>query len=133
MIRRPPRSTRTDTLFPYTTLFRSRPRGRARRPRAPVVAHRRRHRRRHLPPPPGCVRAHPGRHHPPPSADRKRMSSRPSPDPAALVLEDGTRYPGRAYGARGPTLGAVVLAPGLTGYPETLTDPPVPAQNLPTT
>src|SRR3546814_4448129 len=23
MIRRPPRSTRTDTLFPYTTLFRS--------------------------------------------------------------------------------------------------------------
>src|SRR3546814_5674288 len=29
MIRRPPRSTRTDTLFPYTTLFRSR---QARRP-----------------------------------------------------------------------------------------------------
>src|SRR3546814_15774067 len=29
MIRRPPRSTRTDTLFPYTTLFRSR-RGRRR-------------------------------------------------------------------------------------------------------
>src|SRR3546814_10555171 len=33
MIRRPPRSTRTDTLFPYTTLFRSysmmRPRTRA--------------------------------------------------------------------------------------------------------
>src|SRR3546814_1093267 len=28
MIRRPPRSTRTDTLFPYTTLFRSRPRAR---------------------------------------------------------------------------------------------------------
>src|SRR3546814_13775365 len=31
MIRRPPRSTRTDTLFPYTTLFRSHvghPRGR---------------------------------------------------------------------------------------------------------
>src|SRR3546814_2645109 len=25
MIRRPPRSTRTDTLFPYTTLFRSKP------------------------------------------------------------------------------------------------------------
>src|SRR3546814_7663119 len=28
MIRRPPRSTRTDTLFPYTTLFRSRHAGR---------------------------------------------------------------------------------------------------------
>src|SRR3546814_4281187 len=27
MIRRPPRSTRTDTLFPYTTLFRSDPAG----------------------------------------------------------------------------------------------------------
>src|SRR3546814_7458634 len=25
MLRRPPRSTRTDTLFPYTTLFRSAP------------------------------------------------------------------------------------------------------------
>src|SRR3546814_3683508 len=29
MIRRPPRSTRTDTLFPYTTLFRSHPGQRA--------------------------------------------------------------------------------------------------------
>src|SRR3546814_10451586 len=37
MIRRPPRSTRTDTLFPYTTLFRSTrryPGGRRRRIRA---------------------------------------------------------------------------------------------------
>src|SRR3546814_16708251 len=37
MIRRPPRSTRTDTLFPYTTLFRSGPgaayvEGRSRQP-----------------------------------------------------------------------------------------------------
>src|SRR3546814_5598373 len=31
MIRRPPRSTRTDTLFPYTTLFRSAAIGPARR------------------------------------------------------------------------------------------------------
>src|SRR3546814_1986052 len=31
MIRRPPRSTRTDTLFPYTTLFRSRGRPPCRR------------------------------------------------------------------------------------------------------
>src|SRR3546814_20291449 len=30
MIRRPPRSTRTDTLFPYTTLFRSSPLDRGR-------------------------------------------------------------------------------------------------------
>src|SRR3546814_21078023 len=40
MIRRPPRSTRTDTLLPYATLFRSlspaprRPRGSRRTPRA---------------------------------------------------------------------------------------------------
>src|SRR3546814_9090595 len=31
MIRRPPRATRTDTLFPYTTLFRSLPPHAARR------------------------------------------------------------------------------------------------------
>src|SRR3546814_19416613 len=36
MIRRPPRSTRTDTLFPYTTLFRS-----TRRARAPARLYRR--------------------------------------------------------------------------------------------
>src|SRR3546814_8154601 len=56
MIRRPPRSTRTDTLFPYTTLFRSaRSRHRPRRGNPPhhpgartadgrdtVIAHRRR-------------------------------------------------------------------------------------------
>src|SRR3546814_17571918 len=35
MIRRPPRSTRTDTLCPYTTLFRSR-RARERRPDARI-------------------------------------------------------------------------------------------------
>src|SRR3546814_18554863 len=33
MIRRPPRSTRTDTLFPYTTLFRSGRVGQGRRDR----------------------------------------------------------------------------------------------------
>src|SRR3546814_14006012 len=33
MIRRPPRSTRTDTLFPYTTLFRSSRRARGADPR----------------------------------------------------------------------------------------------------
>src|SRR3546814_4977572 len=50
MIRRPPRSTRTDTLFPYTTLFRSaaaRARARAARGRAGAV--------------PGGRRAPPGR------------------------------------------------------------------------
>src|SRR3546814_5862465 len=38
MIRRPPRSTRTDTLFPYTTLFRSGLVARAKDGATPVVA-----------------------------------------------------------------------------------------------
>lgn len=42
---------------------------------------------------------------------------------AVLVLEDGTRYVGRAYGALGTTLGEVVFTTGMTGYQETLTDP----------
>src|SRR3546814_6883183 len=44
MIRRPPKSTLTDTLFPYTTLFRSSERGRRDLERAPC-AHRWRCRR----------------------------------------------------------------------------------------
>ncbi len=46
-----------------------------------------------------------------------------SRDPAVLVLEDGSRHPGRAFGAHGTTLGEVVFATGMTGYQETLTDP----------
>ncbi|MCU1401993.1 MAG: carbamoyl phosphate synthase small subunit [Microbacteriaceae bacterium] len=44
-------------------------------------------------------------------------------DPAVLVLEDGSRYRGRAYGALGRTLGEAVFATGMTGYQETITDP----------
>jgi len=44
-------------------------------------------------------------------------------DPAVLVLEDGSRFAGSAYGARGTTLGEVVFTTGMTGYQETLTDP----------
>src|SRR3546814_3991637 len=40
MIRRPPRSTRTDTLFPYTTLFRSAGAAAAARRRLAGAAHR---------------------------------------------------------------------------------------------
>ncbi|CAG7845522.1 Carbamoyl-phosphate synthase small chain [Pseudoclavibacter triregionum] len=45
------------------------------------------------------------------------------PLPAVLVLEDGTRYEGDAYGAVGRTLGELVFSTGMTGYQETLTDP----------
>ncbi|WP_051297703.1 glutamine-hydrolyzing carbamoyl-phosphate synthase small subunit [Brevibacterium album] len=43
--------------------------------------------------------------------------------PAALVLEDGRVFRGRAYGALGRTLGEIVFTTGMTGYQETLTDP----------
>src|SRR3546814_1471965 len=39
MIRRPPRSTRTDTLFPYTTLFRSEKAGQRLAPQRVAVDH----------------------------------------------------------------------------------------------
>lgn len=42
---------------------------------------------------------------------------------AVLVLEDGSRFEGRAYGATGTTIGEVVFATGMSGYQETLTDP----------
>ncbi|WP_265521263.1 glutamine-hydrolyzing carbamoyl-phosphate synthase small subunit [Oerskovia flava] len=42
---------------------------------------------------------------------------------AVLVLEDGTVFTGRAYGARGATFGEIVFNTGMTGYQETLTDP----------
>lgn len=44
-------------------------------------------------------------------------------DRAVLVLEDGSRFEGSAWGARGQTLGEVVFSTGMTGYQETLTDP----------
>ncbi|MFF1879207.1 glutamine-hydrolyzing carbamoyl-phosphate synthase small subunit [Leifsonia sp. NPDC058230] len=44
-------------------------------------------------------------------------------EPAVLVLEDGSRYVGRAYGAVGRTFGEAVFSTGMTGYQETLTDP----------
>ncbi len=43
--------------------------------------------------------------------------------PALLVLEDGTTFSGRAFGAVGETFGEAVFTTGMTGYQETLTDP----------
>lgn len=42
---------------------------------------------------------------------------------AVLVLEDGRTFRGRAFGARGATVGEMVFNTGMTGYQETLTDP----------
>ncbi|GAA2753150.1 glutamine-hydrolyzing carbamoyl-phosphate synthase small subunit [Amnibacterium kyonggiense] len=47
----------------------------------------------------------------------------PTNDRAVLVLEDGRRFPGRAWGARGRAFGEAVFTTGMTGYQETLTDP----------
>ena len=41
--------------------------------------------------------------------------------PAVLVLEDGTRYEGEAFGSTGTTLGEAVFSTGMSGYQETLT------------
>jgi carbamoyl-phosphate synthase small subunit len=43
--------------------------------------------------------------------------------PALLILEDGTIFKGRSYGAVGETFGEAVFTTGMTGYQETLTDP----------
>ena len=45
------------------------------------------------------------------------------PNPALLVLEDGTILSGTAFGADGETFGEMVFNTAMTGYQETLTDP----------
>ena len=42
---------------------------------------------------------------------------------AAILLEDGTYYKGRAIGARGTTTGEICFNTGMTGYQEIFTDP----------
>jgi carbamoyl-phosphate synthase small subunit len=49
--------------------------------------------------------------------------SAPRANTAVLVLEDGTTFSGRGYGASGETFGEMVFNTGMTGYQETLTDP----------
>ncbi len=43
-------------------------------------------------------------------------------EPALLVLEDGTQFPGRSIGHHGQTVGEVVFNTAMTGYQEILTD-----------
>lgn len=43
--------------------------------------------------------------------------------PAHLVLADGSRFEGVAFGAEGVSIGEVVFTTGMTGYQEVLTDP----------
>ncbi|MEM9163385.1 MAG: glutamine-hydrolyzing carbamoyl-phosphate synthase small subunit, partial [Cyanobacteria bacterium P01_F01_bin.4] len=46
-----------------------------------------------------------------------------SPQPALLVLADGSVYRGQSFGASGTAIGEVVFNTGMTGYQEVLTDP----------
>jgi carbamoyl-phosphate synthase small subunit len=57
------------------------------------------------------------------SVDAAPASLGRSAPKAALVLEDGRIFRGRAYGAVGVTFGEAVFTTGMTGYQETLTDP----------
>lgn len=47
-----------------------------------------------------------------------------------LTLQDNTTHQAQSYGAQTPTAGEVVFATGMTGYPETLTDPSYKGQIL---
>ena len=42
---------------------------------------------------------------------------------ALLVLEDGTAFPGRSFGASGETFGEIVFNTAMSGYQEVMTDP----------
>lgn len=48
------------------------------------------------------------------------ISQRPK---AVLMLKDGTRFEGRAFGAPGTTVGEICFNTGMTGYQEIITDP----------
>ena len=48
---------------------------------------------------------------------------RGEPGRGRLVLEDGTVFEGRSFGAPAPAAGEVVFTTGMVGYPEALTDP----------
>lgn len=52
---------------------------------------------------------------------------------AVLRLSDGTQYEGKVFGYPSSTAGEVVFATGMTGYPESLTDPSYEGQILVTT
>jgi carbamoyl-phosphate synthase small subunit len=49
---------------------------------------------------------------------------------AKLILEDGTVFTGKSFGSEKPVAGEVVFYTGMTGYPESLTDPSYTGQIL---
>jgi carbamoyl-phosphate synthase small subunit len=61
---------------------------------------------------------------------RKNETGRLQATKGKLVLEDGSSYEGISFGSRIPSAGEVVFNTGMTGYPETLTDPSYKGQIL---
>nr|XP_034178340.1 CAD protein [Osmia lignaria] len=53
-----------------------------------------------------------------------------TPRKVYLVLEDGSVFPGRHFGAEKPVDGEIVFQTGMVGYPESLTDPSYHSQIL---
>ena len=51
------------------------------------------------------------------------MSQAPAKHKAALLLQDGTFYYGKAFGKIGTTAGEICFNTGMTGYQEVFTDP----------
>ncbi|MDA4118006.1 MAG: hypothetical protein OK455_06650, partial [Thaumarchaeota archaeon] len=50
--------------------------------------------------------------------------------PAVLLLEDGTLFLGRGFGAEATVVGELVFNTGMVGYPESMTDPSYSGQVL---
>jgi carbamoyl-phosphate synthase small subunit len=60
----------------------------------------------------------------------KTTASRKSETTGRLILEDGSVFPGVSFGSPISVAGEVVFNTGMTGYPETLTDPSYTGQIL---
>lgn len=58
------------------------------------------------------------------------LGSPGQPATGRLILEDGTVFEGRVFGAPRATAGEVVFATGMVGYPEAMTDPSFEGQIL---
>jgi carbamoyl-phosphate synthase small subunit len=55
---------------------------------------------------------------------------KPEGRPAALLLEDGTLFLGKGFGAEATVVGELVFNTGMVGYPESMTDPSYAGQVL---
>jgi carbamoyl-phosphate synthase small subunit len=61
---------------------------------------------------------------------RDPMEKSGASKPAVLLLEDGSLFPGKGFGAETNIVGEVVFTTGMVGYPESMTDPSFAGQLL---